>query len=205
MKTFGNTIVGCALLGLLMLFAGCETDSRVNTDYSPTTTIKAASLPPEFMEFRVGDKVMINFSGHISPPPSHIETVKEDGTITLPLVGPTDAKGLTAKELEEAIHSMYVPDYFKRLTVTIQAEERFFWVGGEVRKPGMLPYAGETTVLKCITAAGDFTDFADEKKVMLTRVNGKIYTINCKEAQRRPKLDLAVYPGDRIEVRRRLF
>ncbi len=199
----------CALgwLVFLVAMAGCNSDGGGSS--SSRVTGKTKTVPMEaiehFLEFRVGDKVFINFSGTITPPPNHQESVKEDGTLTLPLIGNVEAAGLTAKELEESIHNKYVPDYYRRLTVTVLMQERHFWVSGEVKQPGMLPYLGETTVLKCITAAGDFTDFADERKVELTRANGQIYTVNCREAQKRPELDLPVYPGDRIEVKRRLF
>lgn len=198
------------LIGLILVMAavltGClSNDDRIRYDKPADTSVDHKPPPPEFLEFRIGDKVMVSFSGNVSPPPAHMETVKEDGNIMLPLIGKVEAQGMTAKEVEEMVHSKYVPDYYKRLTVTVQMEDRYFWVGGEVRKPSMLPYEGETTVLKCITAAGDFTDFADERKVELTRANGKKFTVNCREARKNPRQDLPVYPGDRIEVSKRVF
>jgi protein involved in polysaccharide export with SLBB domain len=71
-----------------------------------------------------------------------------------------------------------------------------------VNRPGAILYLGDTTVLKAIAAAGDFTDFADKRNVQLTRVNGRIYTVNCKRALTRPALDLPVNPGDQVYVPR---
>jgi hypothetical protein len=41
--------------------------------------------------------------------------------------------------------------------------------------------------------------------VKLTRADGTTAIINCIKAQDDPRLDLDVYPGDRIHIPRRLF
>ena len=60
-------------------------------------------------------------------------------------------------------------------------------------------------MLKAIASAGGFTDFANKKKVKLTRVDGRTQTVNCVKALDNPSLDLEVYPGDKIHVPRRLW
>jgi protein involved in polysaccharide export with SLBB domain len=98
-----------------------------------------------------------------------------------------------------------VPAFFKTLTVTVKIQERYFWVGGQVRFAGQKPYLSQMTVLKAIQAAQDFTDFADRTSVMLTRADGTTVIVNCKKALKNTKLDLPVYPGDRIHVPQRSF
>ena len=62
------------------------------------------------------------------------------------------------------------------------------------------------TVLKAIASAGGFTDFANKKKVKLTRVDGRtVYRQLRQGAGRDPELDLEVYPGDKIYVPRKLW
>ena len=39
----------------------------------------------------------------------HVEPIKEDGTITLPDIGPVQAAGKTAGELQNEIYNLYVP------------------------------------------------------------------------------------------------
>ena len=53
--------------------------------------------------------------------------------------------------------------------------------------------------------AAGFTDFANKKKVKLTRVDGRTQTVNCIKALDKPSLDPEVYPGDKIYVRRRIW
>ena len=121
--------------------------------------------------------------------------VASDGTITLINNENFTAAGKNRGELEKEIRARYVPRLYPRMTVTIKPLERFFFVSGEVRSPGAQRYISPITVLKAIPAAGDFTDFAQRKKIRLTRLNGKKLTINWYEAQKDPSLDPPVYPG----------
>lgn len=155
--------------------------------------------------FAVGDLVRVIFSGVIDTIQPHEERIKDDGTITLPLIGAVKADGKKPGELQKAITDAYVPDYYKRLTVTVSSDRRVYHVGGQVRQPGRQEYLGTTTVTKAIQSAGDFTDFANRRKVILTRADGKKFTVNCLKAATTPALDLAVFPGDKIEVPMRGF
>jgi polysaccharide export outer membrane protein len=155
--------------------------------------------------FHVGDTVTVDFSGTADQIPEHIEPIKEDGTITLPYINAVRALGKTAGELQNDIHDLYVPRYYVRLTITVSSPQRVFYVGGEVKQPGRQLYVGETTVTKAIQAAGDFTDFANRNKVWLIRGTGDRIKVNCNKALQDPTLDPPVYPGDQIQVPRRIF
>jgi len=69
-----------------------------------------------------------------------------------------------------------------------------------VRNPGRQVYIGATTVLKAIQSAGDFDDFAAKTRVEVTRTDGTFIKVNCIKAAKDPKLDLPIYPGDKINV-----
>ena len=117
------------------------------------------------------------------------------------------ADGKTPGDLEKEIRARYVPKYFKYMTVTVKQEESTLWyyVDGEVKAPNRQIYTSRITVLKAIASAGGFTDFANKKKVKLTRVDGRTQIVNCVKALDNPSLDLEVYPGDKIYVPRRLW
>jgi protein involved in polysaccharide export with SLBB domain len=103
----------------------------------------------------------------------------------------------------------YVPEYYTHLNVTVTPTARYFYVEGEVNAGGgggRIMYSGPITVTRAITSAGDFNAFANRKKVKLFRVNAtSAITVNCIKALENPKLDLPVYPGDKIVVKRRLW
>ncbi|MBM3834051.1 MAG: polysaccharide export protein [Verrucomicrobia bacterium] len=201
---------------LLLPLAACTTPNSTFEGSSPNDTSlggadstsrtnSAPSINPSSNLLRVGDPLTINFTGVQDPPGQHQERIKEDGMITLPLIGSIQAAGKTIGQLQQEITERYVPKYYKRLNVTIASEMRFFVVIGEVRKEDRHQFAGEMTVLKAIAAAGGFTDFAKRTKVQVTRANGKKITVDCNKAQKDPSVDVAIYPDDKIYVPRRLF
>jgi protein involved in polysaccharide export with SLBB domain len=155
---------------------------------------------------RVGELILIEFSGVEVPPPRHEERIKIDGNITLPnLAEPIRAAGKTRGELEEEIHKRYVPAYYQRLTVIVRNEGRYFYVKGQVKNPNQFMYMKEMTVLRAIATAGDFTDFAKKTQVQVTRADGRKLTVNCNKALHNPSLDVPIFPDDRIDVPRRLW
>jgi polysaccharide export outer membrane protein len=161
--------------------------------------------PGAVNRFRQGDMVTVTFSGlelamALAP---HEERIKEDGTITLPMIGSVLAKGKTAGELQKEIQERYVPKYYQRLVVTVKFLDSFYYVGGEVKVPNRQPWVGELTVTQAIQSAGDFTDFANRKKVLLVRADNTKITVNCVKALGNPSLDPKVFPGDKITVPRR--
>jgi len=151
------------------------------------------------------DAVTVVFSGSPNPPERFDGRIKQDGLISLPLVGSVQVLGMTTAELEKKLHSMYVPKYFLQLSVNVNSENRFVYVQGEVNNRSRQVYSGRITVLGAIAASGGFTDFAKKTKVRIIRGNGKVVYVNCVRALDDPALDLEIFPGDRIVVPRRLI
>ncbi len=200
------------------LLAGCRSALPAFSDQEPsraagepaetpvgTQATNGPSINETADRIQPGVKLTITFSGTPNPPPKHEEKVREDGNISPPYIGRSvKAAGKTIGQLQEELQNDYVPAYFARaLTVTVTAEERWFHVGGEVRKADRYLYSGQTTVLRAIQTAGDFTDFAKRTKVQITRASGRKETVNCDKAIKNPKLDPPIYPGDQIFVPRR--
>jgi polysaccharide export outer membrane protein len=162
---------------------------------------------PEVERFRVGSSLTISLLDTPTPIPPFEGKIKEDGTITLTQNQTFKADGKTPGELEKEIRECYVPKYFKRMTVVVRQEATTLWyyVDGEVKQPNRYIHNSRITLLKAITSAGGFTDFANKKKVKLTRVDGRSQTVNCVKARQDPKLDLEVYAGDKIYVPRSIW
>ena len=200
MKLFWKaSSLGSFAFGLLftsVIFTGCYSSSSV-----PITGYPAA----EVARFHVGDIVIVNLSGLPSDILPHQEPIKEDGTITMPDIGHVQAAGKTAGELQNEIHNLYVPKLYRHLTVTVNTGDRVYYVTGEVKQPGRQLYVGQMTVTKAITTAGDFTDFANHKKVRLIRANGQTIKVNCVKALQDSYQDPQVYPNDQIQVPRRIW
>ncbi len=218
MKLFVRGLSAFTILLAILVFAGCSSPPTLDSlpaangvqsgTSAPTPAVKPAveaqANYSEVAHFHVGETVKVDFSGPPEPIDSHEELIKEDGNITLPLIGPVKAVGKTAGELQTEIHDLYVPTYYVRLNVTVKPGDLVYYVRGEVKNPGRQLYVGETTVTKAITSAGDFTDFASHK-VSLIRANGQSVNVNVDKALEGKADDPQVYPGDQIDVHRRIF
>jgi protein involved in polysaccharide export with SLBB domain len=219
MKLFACGLIASGLLVAGLVFTGCsspptldsmaaadevKTNSRTSASVTKPADIGAQANYSEVARFHVGETVKVDFSGPPDPIESHEELIKEDGNITLPLIGSVKALGKTAGELQNEIHDLYVPQYYVRLNVTVKPGDLVYYVRGEVKGPGRQLYIGETTVTKAITSAGDFTDYASHK-VTLIRASGGSIKVNVDKALEDPTLDPQIYPGDQVTVPRRLF
>ena len=202
MKLFVRGLFACALaLAAGMLFTGCQFAGRPARSF--WTTHAAAdcrrmiqpprppvrSPPPpngaDVARFHVGDNVIVSFSGDAgfdSGP--RRESIKEDGTITLPLIGAVSAVGKTAGELQNEIHDDYVPKYYVRLTVTVKSGRPRLLRRRRSQERRAQSYTSDgTTVTKAIQSAGGLTDFANHGKVWLTHAyTGQRIQVNYDEA-----------------------
>ncbi|MGA3265271.1 MAG: polysaccharide biosynthesis/export family protein [Verrucomicrobiota bacterium] len=200
-------LLGCGL-GAGLALTGCSSpkldptffDQPVSPNSGPASAENAARL-------HMGDTVIVTLAGipgqDTTPP--HQEVVSEEGLITMPDIGPVKAAGKTASQLQNDIHDLYVPRYYTHLTVTVNIGERVYYVSGEVKNPSRYVYAGETTVSGAIATAGDFSEFANHKNVVLTRANKQIIKVNVDRVRSGKAEDPAVYPGDSIYVHRRIW
>ena len=186
------------VLALGRLTTGCGTLEGTSNPPPPTTNTTSDVL-------NVGDLVSVIFSDLPTSIPPFEERVKDDGSITLLGNQTFQVAGKARRDLEQEIHDRYVPSYFVHLTVTVRPQERFYYVGGEVKLASRQPHPGEMTVLKAVASAGGFTDYANRKKVRLTHSNGQTVIEDCDAALENPRLDLPVFPGDKINVPRSLL
>jgi len=209
-KLFGRWSLVFGFLLAAFFFSGCSTTSNSADAYQPTGAGGADTAPSDTEAgstetIHVGDFLVIVFSDLPTVTPNFEVRVDEEGTITLIENQKFVAAGKTRGQLEKEIRERYVPKYYVRMTATIKPQERLYYVRGEVRQPGPKGYLGPITVLNAIASAGDFTDFANKKRVTLTHLSGKKQIINCLKAIKDPRLDLRVYPGDTIHVPRTIW
>ena len=195
----GVTLTGCYSSSIDPIFSDTPMGPEMTGSPSPNDAASAVA------RFHIGDTVNVTLSGPPELIPVHQEPIKEDGTITMPSIGHVQAAGKTAGELQNEIYNLYVPKYYRHLTVTVNTGDRVYYVTGEVKQPGRQLYAGQMTVTKAITTAGDFTDFANHKKVWLIRASGQRIKVNCAKAIQDSSQDPLVYPNDQIQVPRRIW
>jgi protein involved in polysaccharide export with SLBB domain len=198
---FTKSFLKCAMLlpALAFILAGCATNDKGDINAPPEHgNAPTPNVSP-------GDTLTISFDGPPDAWPTVEKTVNGDGTITLSDIGAIKVAGKTTGEIEQLIHDKYVPTVVRRLTVTVKAGDRVYYVGGEVKSPGRSIYVGQITFSKAITSAGGFTEFSDKKKILLERIDGRRYYLNCDRILDGKDPDPAVFPGDQITVYRKIF
>ena len=133
--------------------------------------------------------------------------VRLDGKISIPLVGEMQAAGLTPLKLKaELIDKFKAYVEVPNVTVTVMEVNSFkVYISGQVAKPGVYPLRSETTILQFISLAGGFTEWANQRKILLVRKEHgqeKRFTINYKKIVSGDDLsqNLVLKPGDTIIV-----
>lgn len=103
--------------------------------------------------------------------------VNSNGQVSLPLIGAVMAGGKTIPELETDIASKLSAGYLQNPQVSVFVKEftsQRVTMGGAVKKPGIYPITGRTTLLQAVSMAEGLTDLADLSGVVLFRhVDGK--------------------------------
>jgi polysaccharide export outer membrane protein len=130
-------------------------------------------------------------------------TVGDDGEVRVPLIGGLRATGTSTTQLARAIERKLVADkIFTNPTavINLQPQSRFVTVGGAVRAPQAVPWNTDMTLSTAITRAGDFGDFANKKKIKLTR-DGKVSYYNLTKSETDPTQNPKLLPSDEVTVK----
>jgi protein involved in polysaccharide export with SLBB domain len=140
--------------------------------------------------------------------------VNDNGELEVPYIGLVPAAGRTCKELAYSVKSSLEREYYYHATVIIAVDRVSeksrgkVYVYGNVKGQGPqeIPADETYTVSKAIIRAGGFGDFADKKKVKLSRKNGQTVIVNLKRIieEGHTDEDVVVLPDDQIYVPQRL-
>jgi polysaccharide export outer membrane protein len=133
--------------------------------------------------------------------------VRMDGKISLPLVQEIKAAGLTPLQLKEVL-TRRLKEFIENPVVSVtvaEANSYKVYVSGQVKTPGVYRLRSETSVAQIIPMAGGFTDWANQKKILIIRnENGreKRMTVNYKKILRGsdPDSNVILKTGDTIIV-----
>jgi len=187
-----------ALLGILM--AGLLSACSQGVMASGPATAADGSDTRIIEEYRLGvaDKVRVNVFGEAALTGEFL--VGGNGKISLPLIGETQASGLTIGEFQAEVAEALRNGFITEPRVSAEVlNYRPFYILGEVDTPGEYPYTNSLTVLNAVATAGGFTYRADNRRVFIKRADA--------DGEEEYPLTTAtrVAPGDTIRIRERLF
>src|SRR2546426_3046655 len=141
--------------------------------------------------------------------------VNDNGELEVPYIGLVPAAGRTCKDLAYAIKNALEKEYYYHATVILAVDRVSeksrgkVYVYGSVKGQGPqeIPPDEAYTVSKAVIRAGGFGDFANKRKVKLTRKNGQDFTVDLKRIieEGHTEEDVVVQPDDQIYVPQRLI
>jgi protein involved in polysaccharide export with SLBB domain len=161
---------------------------------------------PVLAQIQAGRAIIITISGVPTEEKARFDVnypVSESGMINMPLIGQVKAAGLRADELQAVLQSRYKsagiythPTFQVIDSSAGKIVEQLVVVGGQVRRPGPVPYNRNLTLYQAIQNAGGATEFGSMKRVKLIR-NGqqKLYDLTILKFMQIP-----LEPDDTIEI-----
>jgi len=160
----------------------------------------------DFVSFRVVED-RDNESQHLR--------VNDNGELEVPYIGLVQASGRTCKELAYTVKASLEREYYYHATVIIAVDHISeksrgkVYVYGSVKSQGPqeIPTDESYTVSKAVIRAGGFGDFANKRKVRVTRKDGKNFVVDLKRVieEGHTDEDLVLQPDDQINVPQRLI
>jgi polysaccharide export outer membrane protein len=166
-----------------------------------------AQAPAQDSSYRIGPNDVLNIFVWKEAELTRDVTVMPDGKITYPLIGEIMAQGLTASELKKTI-SDKLQSFVTAPEVTVIVKEsrsQVVYAIGKLTRPGPIALAPGMTVMQALSAAGGFTEWADQKNILIVRREGGKETqlrFNYKEFTSGEKLEqnILLKPGDTVVV-----
>ena len=140
--------------------------------------------------------------------------VNDNGQLEVPYIGLVQAAGRTSKELAYAVKEALEKEYYYHATVIIAVDHVSeksrgrVYVTGSVKGPGPqeIPPDESYTLSKAVIRAGGFSDFANTRKVRVTRKGGQDFVVDLKNVieRGRSEEDLILEPDDQVYIPQKL-
>jgi polysaccharide export outer membrane protein len=141
--------------------------------------------------------------------------VNDNGELEVPYVGLVPATGRTCRELAYAIKALLEKEYYYHATVILAVDRvseksrgRIYVYGAvKAQGPQEIPADEAYTVSKAVIRAGGFGDFANKRKIKVTRKSGQDFSVDLKRVieEGHTEEDVVLVPDDQIYVPQRLI
>lgn len=162
-----------------------------------------ASSQPGNVGYKIGPQDVLDFSVFKAPELQRVVQVSETGTINVPLIGDIQASGRTASELEKDLAARLGKKFLQNPQVSVSVREynsQRVTLEGAVKKPGVYPLRGKTTLLQIVATAEGFNDVGDATVMIFRQENGQRLAAKFDIADIRSGVasDPVLQPGDTI-------
>jgi len=201
-RLFGLAIIVALILWVGIPMAFSQEDKEGAEKKKPQAEWMAASE-----SYVIGPEDVLSIHVWKEEALSRTVPVRMDGKISLPLIDDIQAAGYTARQLKEVL-TKRLKEFIDNPNVSVtvaEANSYKIYVSGQVRTPGVYRLRNETTILQIIPMAGGFTDWANQKKILIIRKEDgkeKRITVNYKKILKGddPNLNITLKSGDTVIV-----
>lgn len=155
-------------------FSAAPKSMAVLTTTDSAVDALAATTTPGSSGYRVGPLDILVIDVFKVQELSQTVQVSEVGTFSYPLIGDVKAAGLTVAQIEQKLQRDLGDKYLHNPQVTVLVKEynsQRVTVDGAVKKPGVFPMRGRTTLMQALAGAEGLTPTADNTLVVF-RQNG---------------------------------
>ena len=173
-------IIPYVIVTLLFVFmiSGCAsfqtTVQSEEIEQNSEFLIELSTYEDTELQLSPGDELEIRF--FYTPELNIEQTIRPDGKIALQLIGEIMVQGMTPKQLQEELLRQY-SKHLLQIDVTVivkSLSSKVVYVGGQVVRPGPVPYTSQMTVLEALMLAGgikiiEISDRHKYRKVKLIR------------------------------------
>jgi protein involved in polysaccharide export with SLBB domain len=194
--------------------AGAETLAATRSTPASTNLAAAANMETldDKQKLGLGDKLSFRIVEDLEDPKPILVT--DSGDVEVPYLGRFSALDKTCRQLAREIKAELEKEYYYQATVIIAVDllsksRGKVYLIGSIRLPGPqeVPTDEVFTLSKAIMRAGGFGDFADKRRVKVTRkgtsaAQNQVLTVNLVEVIEKGKTDkdLKLEAGDLIYV-----
>ncbi len=198
------------VLGILGVWLFLDSSTLVYPQTEKEILLKKqaqAEVPADSEHYIIGSEDILYIHLWKEEHLSRTVPVRRDGFISLPLIDEIKAEGLTPLQLKERLTQRF-KEYIENPNITVmvmEANSFKVYVHGQVRNPGVYRLRSETSLLQIIGMAGGFTDWANQKKILIIRKEGgkeKRIVVNYKKIVKGEDLgsNIILKAGDTIIV-----
>ncbi len=129
-----------------------------------------APEPSSAADYRIGAEDLLKISVYGAPDLDRTVRVSADGSISLPLVGDVQARGLTTRELETAIETLLKRKYMTNPHVSVflrEVRSHPVSVFGAVEKPGVFQIRRAKSLIEVLSMAQGLADDAGDSVIVM--------------------------------------
>ena len=183
-----------------------DADTDNSEDKSKSAPTPTEPRPSARLTLGVGD--LVEVSVYNVPELSTKTRISSGGDVYLPLINYVHVEDLSVEEAQRLIEKRLADGGFVRDPHVSILIDEFSSQGvsmlGEIAKPGVYPVLGDRRLFDMITTAGGLNDKAGRKVTITHRDQpDKIETVELsRNITDKPESNVAIFPGDTIEVQR---